>query len=167
MRTVFFLVLFVLLVSALLHHNPLESLLFAVALAVGLTPEFLPMIIAVTLSRGAVRMARQKVIVKHLAAIQNFGSMDILCSDKTGTLTSGDMVLDRHLDPFGQLSERPLDRSPTSTARTRPVSRVRWTRRFSSAAGSRATGTARSTRFRSTSSAGASRSSSRTAANVC
>ena len=53
-------------------------------------------------------MARQKVIVKHLEAIENFGSMDVLCSDKTGTLTSGDMVLDRSLDPFGQVSERPL-----------------------------------------------------------
>jgi P-type Mg2+ transporter len=107
-RTVFFLVLFVLLASALLHRAFLESLLFAVALAVGLTPEFLPMISAVTLSRGAAHMARQKVIVKHLEAIENFGSMDILCSDKTGTLTSGDMVLDRSLDPFGQVSERPF-----------------------------------------------------------
>src|SRR5439155_15086811 len=85
-----------------------ESLLFAVALAVGLTPEFLPMISAVTLSRGAAHMARQKVIVKHLEAIENFGSMDVLFSDKTGTLTSGEMVLDRHLDPLGQVSERPL-----------------------------------------------------------
>src|SRR2546422_9079733 len=108
MRTVFFLVLFVLLAGALLHHAFLESLLFAVALAVGLTPEFLPMISAVTLSRGAAHMARQKVIVKHLEAIENFGSMDVLCSDKTGTLTSGDMMLDRHLDPFGQVSERPF-----------------------------------------------------------
>ncbi|OLB43299.1 MAG: magnesium-translocating P-type ATPase, partial [Candidatus Rokubacteria bacterium 13_2_20CM_2_64_8] len=104
----FFLVLFVLLAGALLHHAFLESLLFAVALAVGLTPEFLPMISAVTLSRGAAHMARQKVIVKHLEAIENFGSMDVLCSDKTGTLTSGDMMLDRHLDPFGQVSERPF-----------------------------------------------------------
>ncbi len=108
MRTVFFLVLFVLLAGALLHHAFLESLLFAVALAVGLTPEFLPMISAVTLSRGAAHMARQKVIVKHLEAIENFGSMDVLFSDKTGTLTSGEMVLDRHLDPLGQVSERPL-----------------------------------------------------------
>jgi P-type Mg2+ transporter len=108
MRTVFFLVLFVLLAGALRHHAFLESLLFAVALAVGLTPEFLPMITAVTLSRGAAHMARQKVIVKHLEAIENFGSMDVLCSDKTGTLTSGDMVLDRCLDPFGQVAERPL-----------------------------------------------------------
>ena len=107
-RTVFLLVLFVLLAGALMHHVFLESLLFAVALAVGLTPEFLPMISAVTLSRGAAHMARRKVIVKHLEAIENFGSMDVLCSDKTGTLTSGDMVLDRHLDPFGEVSERPL-----------------------------------------------------------
>ena len=84
MRTVIFLILFVLLVNILLRRDPLESLLFAVALAVGLTPEFLPMITSVTLARGAVRMARQKVIVKHLEAIQNFGSIDILCSDKTG-----------------------------------------------------------------------------------
>jgi Mg2+-importing ATPase len=107
-RTVFFLVLFVLLASALLHHAFLESLLFAVALAVGLTPEFLPMISAVTLSRGAAHMASKKAVVKHLEAIENFGSMDILCSDKTGTLTSGDMLLDRHLDPFGRISERPV-----------------------------------------------------------
>jgi len=106
MQTVFFLVLFVFLVSAALHHNTFESLLFAIALAVGLTPEFLPMITTVTLGRGAVRMARHKVIVKHLAAIQNFGSMDVLCSDKTGTLTSGDTALDQHLDPFGKAAER-------------------------------------------------------------
>jgi len=106
MQTVFFLVAFVFLVSAALHHNPFESLLFAIALAVGLTPEFLPMITTVTLGQGAVHMARQKVIVKHLEAIQNFGSMDVLCSDKTGTLTSGDTVLDRHLDPLGNAVER-------------------------------------------------------------
>jgi P-type Mg2+ transporter len=106
MRTVFFLVAFVFLVSAALHHNTFESLLFAIALAVGLTPEFLPMITTVTLGRGAVRMARHKVIVKHLAAIQNFGSMDVLCSDKTGTLTSGDTALDQHFDPFGDPAER-------------------------------------------------------------
>jgi len=116
MRTVFFLVLFVLLTGALLHHAFLESLLFAVALAVGLTPEFLPMISAVTLSRGAAHMARQKVIVKHLEAIENFGSMDVLCSDKTGTLTSGDMVLDRHLDPLGRASERPFTLAHANSA---------------------------------------------------
>ncbi len=106
MKTTILLVLFVLLVSVVLHHNLLESLLFAVALAVGLTPEFLPMITTVTLGQGAVHMARKKVIVKHLEAMQNFGSIDVLCSDKTGTLTSGEMALDQHVDPFGAASER-------------------------------------------------------------
>jgi Mg2+-importing ATPase len=106
MRTTLFLVLFVLLVSVLFHRPLLESLLFAVALAVGLTPEFLPMITTVTLGRGAVHMARKNVIVKHLDAMQNFGSIDVLCSDKTGTLTTGEMSLEQHLDPFGAPSER-------------------------------------------------------------
>lgn len=106
MKTTILLVLFVLLVSVVLHHNFMESLLFAVALAVGLTPEFLPMITTVTLGQGAVHMARKKVIVKHLEAMQNFGSIDVLCSDKTGTLTSGEMALDQHVDPFGRPSER-------------------------------------------------------------
>ena len=107
-RTVLFLVVFLMGVNLVLHRDPLQSLLFAVALAVGLTPEFLPMITSVTLSQGARAMAAKKVIVKHLSAIQNFGSIDVLCSDKTGTLTSGQMVLDRALDPFGQPTERSL-----------------------------------------------------------
>ena len=106
LRTVFFLVLFVFLVSIAARHDPLESLLFAVALAVGLTPEFLPMITTVTLTQGAVHMARQHVVVKHLEAIQNFGSMDILCSDKTGTLTSGEMTLGDSLDALGAAADR-------------------------------------------------------------
>ena len=106
MRTTLLLVLFVLLVSVVFHRPFLESLLFAVALAVGLTPEFLPMITTITLARGAVHMARKNVIVKHLEAMQNFGSIDVLCSDKTGTLTSGEMSLEQHLDPFGASCER-------------------------------------------------------------
>jgi Mg2+-importing ATPase len=106
MRTTLLLVLFVFLVNALFRRDPLESFLFAVALAVGLTPEFLPMIITVTLAQGAMRMARQKVIVRRLAAIENFGSMDVLCSDKTGTLTRGEIALDRHIDSSGQESEQ-------------------------------------------------------------
>ena len=106
MKTTILLVFFVLLISVVLHHNFMESLLFAVALAVGLTPEFLPMITTVTLGQGAVHMARKKVIVKHLEAMQNFGSIDVLCSDKTGTLTSGQMTLDQHVDPFGSPAER-------------------------------------------------------------
>jgi Mg2+-importing ATPase len=105
-RTVFVLVLFLVVVSLAQHRDPLQSLLFAVALAVGLTPEFLPMIVSITLAKGARAMAKKKVIVKHLSAIQNFGSIDILCSDKTGTLTSGNMALDRALDPFGEVSQR-------------------------------------------------------------
>ncbi len=105
-RTVFFLVLFLITVGAFTHRNPLQSLLFAVALAVGLTPEFLPMIVSVTLSKGARAMAREKVIVKHLSAIQNFGSIDVLCSDKTGTITSGNMTLEQCVDPFGNAASR-------------------------------------------------------------
>ncbi|HYA22723.1 MAG TPA: magnesium-translocating P-type ATPase, partial [Terriglobales bacterium] len=108
-RTVFFLVLFLIFVSIARHRDVLQSLLFAVALAVGLTPEFLPMITSVTLSKGAVAMARKKVIVKHLSSIQNLGSLDVLCSDKTGTLTAGTMTLDRSLDPFGNPSQRALE----------------------------------------------------------
>jgi Mg2+-importing ATPase len=107
-RTVVFLVLFLVTVSIALHHNALESLLFAVALAVGLTPEFLPMITSVTLAKGAVVMAHKKVIVKHLSAIQNLGSIDVLCSDKTGTLTTGQMVLHSSIDLFGNPSDRVL-----------------------------------------------------------
>ncbi len=108
-RTVLFLVLFLIVVSVARHRDPLQSLMFAVALAVGLTPEFLPMITSVTLSKGAVAMAHMKVIVKHLSSIQNLGSLDVLCSDKTGTLTAGTMSLDRCLDPFGNPSPRTLE----------------------------------------------------------
>jgi len=108
-RTVFFLVLFLLITSIVRHRDPLQSLMFAVSLAVGLTPEFLPMITSVTLSKGAIAMAHKKVIVKHLSSIQNLGSLDVLCSDKTGTLTAGTMSLDRSLDPFGNPSPRALE----------------------------------------------------------
>jgi Mg2+-importing ATPase len=108
LRTTVVLVLFILLVSIAFKHNAFESLLFAVALGVGLTPEFLPMISSVTLTQGALRMARDQVIVKRLPAIQNFGSIDVLCSDKTGTLTAGVMQFDRAADPIGGASERAL-----------------------------------------------------------
>ena len=96
------LVLFVLLVNIILHRPLLESFLFSVALAVGMTPEMMPMIITVTLAQGARRMTKKKVLVKQLAAIEDFGSIDILCSDKTGTLTEGEIVLDRHVDVQGK-----------------------------------------------------------------
>ena len=104
-QVVLVLTVFVFFVNAVLHRDPLESFLFAVALAVGLTPELLPMIVSVTLARGAVRMAARKVIVKRLAAIENFGSMDILCSDKTGTLTRGEMGLALHVSVQGEDDE--------------------------------------------------------------
>jgi Mg2+-importing ATPase len=109
MRMTILMVLFVLLVNAFLHRPWLESFLFAVALAVGLTPELLPMVVTVTLSRGALRMAAKKVIVKRLAAIHNLGSMDVFCTDKTGTLTEARIRLERHIDPLGTESARVLE----------------------------------------------------------
>ena len=108
MRIVLFLVVFVSLVNIALHRDPLDSVLFAIALAVGLTPEYLPMIMTVTLAQGAARMARDGVIVKSLGAIQNLGSMDVLCSDKTNTLTTGELVLEQYVDPRGAASETTL-----------------------------------------------------------
>ncbi|HEY3420535.1 MAG TPA: magnesium-translocating P-type ATPase [Methanomassiliicoccales archaeon] len=96
-----FLVLFVFVVNAAFNRDLLQSLLFALALAVGLTPELLPMIITVVLSRGAIKMAGKDVIVKKLSSIQDLGSMDILCTDKTGTLTENRIELILHVDPEG------------------------------------------------------------------
>ncbi len=103
------LMIFVLSESMMFHRPWLESLLFALALAVGLTPEMLPMILTVTLAHGAVRLARQRVIVKHLAAIHNLGAMDVLCTDKTGTLTEARIELMRHIDAGGNESGRVLE----------------------------------------------------------
>jgi P-type Mg2+ transporter len=109
MRLTLFLVLFVLLVNIVLHRPWLESFMFAIALAVGLTPELLPMIVSVTLSRGALRMARKQVIVKRLSAIHDLGQMDVLCTDKTGTLTEARIQLERHVDSRGIESERVVE----------------------------------------------------------
>jgi Mg2+-importing ATPase len=98
----------VFLINGLTKHDWLQALLFAVAVAVGLTPEMLPMIVTVNLAKGAIAMSRKKVIVKRLNAIQNFGAMDVLCTDKTGTLTQDRIILKRHLDIQGQESERVL-----------------------------------------------------------
>jgi P-type Mg2+ transporter len=108
-RITVLLVLFVLLVNLLFHRPLLESFLFALALAVGLTPELLPMIVSVTLARGALRMAKERVIVKRLAAIHDLGSMDVLCTDKTGTLTEAKIRLIRQLSLSGADSPRVLD----------------------------------------------------------
>ena len=104
-RVMIVIVLFVLTANLLLGRPVIESLLFAVALAVGLSPELLPAIISVTLAAGARAMSRRGVIVRRLEAIENFGSMDILCTDKTGTLTEGTIVLNAALDAGGRPSD--------------------------------------------------------------
>lgn len=89
------------LINGLLKDNWLEALMFAIAVAVGLTPEMLPMIVTANLAKGAVNMSKRKVIVKRLNSIQNIGAMDVLCTDKTGTLTLDKIVLEKHLNVFG------------------------------------------------------------------
>ena len=91
----------VLLINGFTKHDWVDAALFALSIAVGLTPEMLPMIVTSTLAKGAVIMSRRKVIVKRLDAIQNLGSMDILCTDKTGTLTQDKICLEKHTDIFG------------------------------------------------------------------
>ena len=108
MRLTLLLVLFTLLVNVAFERPLLESFLFAVALAVGLTPELLPMVVSVTLTRGALRMAALKVIVKRPSAIQDMGAMDVLCTDKTGTLTEARIRLERHIDASGQSNPQVL-----------------------------------------------------------
>lgn len=99
----------VFLINGLLRHNWMEAFLFALAVAVGLTPEMLPMIVTVNLSKGAVAMSHKKVIVKRLNAIQNFGAMDILCTDKTGTITQGHVQLERYVNILGNEDGHVLD----------------------------------------------------------
>jgi Mg2+-importing ATPase len=101
MRFTVLMVLFVLVVNIAFHRPMLESLMFAVALAVGLTPELLPMIVTVTLARSAMQMAKKKVIVKRLSAIHDLGAIDVLCTDKTGTLTEASIKLMRVIDGHG------------------------------------------------------------------
>ena len=109
LRLTVVLVLSVLLINAVLHRPLFESFLFAVALAVGLTPELLPMVLSVTLSQGAMRLAKRRVIVKRLSAVQELGGIDVLCTDKTGTLTEGHIRLERHVDSMGCDSEHVLE----------------------------------------------------------
>ena len=109
MRLTLGLVLFVLAVNVVSGKPWPQAFLFAVALAVGLTPELLPMVVSVTLAAGAVRMARRCVVVRRLAAIHNLGAMDVLCTDKTGTLTEARIRLERHVDVTGRESERVLE----------------------------------------------------------
>lgn len=109
LRLALLMVLFVIFVNLARGRPWMETFLFAIALAVGLTPELLPMVVSVALAKGATRMSKKKVLVKRLAAIHDLGSMDILCTDKTGTLTEARITLDQHLDPDGRPSERLLE----------------------------------------------------------
>ena len=99
----------VFLINGLTKGNWLEALLFALAVAVGLTPEMLPMIVTVNLAKGAIAMSKKRAIVKRLSSIQNFGAMDVLCTDKTGTLTQDKVILQYHLDFEGEESDRVLE----------------------------------------------------------
>lgn len=99
----------VFLINGFVKGNWVEALLFASAVAVGLTPEMLPMLVTINLAKGGIAMSRKKVIVKRLSAIQNFGAMDVLCADKTGTLTQDKVILERHVDIFGKDDARVLE----------------------------------------------------------
>ncbi|MBP1474338.1 magnesium-translocating P-type ATPase [Frateuria sp. MAH-13] len=96
-------------INGLDKHDWLQAFLFALSVAVGLTPEMLPLIVTANLGKGAMAMSRRKVVVKRLNAIQNFGAMDVLCTDKTGTLTLDRIVLERHLDLHGEASDEALE----------------------------------------------------------
>lgn len=99
----------VFLINGVVKGDWYEAALFAVAVAVGLTPEMLPMLATINLARGALAMSRRKVIVKRLAAVQNMGAMDVLCTDKTGTLTQNRVILERHVDVTGAEDPRVLE----------------------------------------------------------
>jgi len=99
----------VFLINGFIKGNWMEALFFASAVAVGLTPEMLPMLVTINLAKGAMATSRKKVIVKRLNAIQNFGTMDILCTDKTGTLTHDKVILERYVDVTGKEDDRVLE----------------------------------------------------------
>ena len=101
-RFMLFMVPAVFLINGIMKGNWLEALMFGISIAVGLTPEMLPMVVTTNLAKGAVQMAKRKTIVKKLNAIQNFGAMDILCTDKTGTLTEDRIILECYLDIHGK-----------------------------------------------------------------
>jgi len=109
LRFMLFMVPFVFVVNGVLKHDWSEAFMFALAVAVGLTPEMLPMVVTVCLSKGALAMSKRKVIVKRLESIQNFGAIDVLCTDKTGTLTQDKIILEKHLDVLGREDDGVLE----------------------------------------------------------
>ncbi len=108
MRITIVLVIFIFLVNSLLKHNFFESFMFAIAIVVGMTPDLLPMIMSITMASGSRKMSKKGVIVKRLSSIPNFGSMNVLCTDKTGTLTENKIALVKYLDAKGKTDERVL-----------------------------------------------------------
>lgn len=104
-KLIFVLMIFIFTINALFKNSLIDSLLFSLAVAVGMTPEMLPMIVTINLSKGALKMAKKKVIIKRLDSIQNFGAMDILCTDKTGTLTMDEIILIKHCNIEGKEDE--------------------------------------------------------------
>jgi Mg2+-importing ATPase len=102
------LVLFIFAINAFRRGDLIEALLFSLGVAVGLTPEMLPVLVTLNLSRGAIAMSKKEVIVKRLDSIQNFGAMDVLCTDKTGTLTLNHIILEKHCDVLGKENEEVL-----------------------------------------------------------
>ena len=109
LRFMFIMVPIVMLVNGFLKHDWMGAFLFGLSVAVGLAPEMLPMIVTVNLGKGAFALSKQKVIVKKLSAIQNFGAMDVLCTDKTGTLTQDKIILEEHIDMNGKDSSHVLE----------------------------------------------------------
>jgi P-type Mg2+ transporter len=107
-KAIFFIVFAILLINALGHKNLIDSFVFSIAVAVGITPELLPMIMSVNMAKGSILMAKKGVIVKRLNAIPDFGSMDILCTDKTGTLTEDKITVVKYLDALGNESDSVL-----------------------------------------------------------
>jgi P-type Mg2+ transporter len=108
MKVILFLTLTIFFLNTVIHHNVFESFMFAVAIAVGVTPELLPMIMSITMARGSIRMSKKGVIVKKLSAIPSFGSMNVLCTDKTGTLTEDNIRVSGTTDANGKPSDKVL-----------------------------------------------------------
>jgi Mg2+-importing ATPase len=108
LQIIMVLVVLLFFINTIMHRGIFESFIFALAVAIGLTPELLPIVISIGLSHGSLLMAKKNVIVKKLSAIENFGSMNVLCTDKTGTLTEDKITLVRHVDGFGKESEKTL-----------------------------------------------------------
>jgi Mg2+-importing ATPase len=109
LRFMMFMVPFVFFVNGFFKHDWYEAFMFALAVAVGLTPEMLPMVVTVCLSKGALAMSKHKVIVKRLDSIQNFGAIDVLCTDKTGTLTQDKIILEKYLNVLGEEDDTVLE----------------------------------------------------------